>query len=105
MLATGQSVSEALVSARNELFETLDSFEAGHYADPRIAKKYINTHSPRYEHDITEVSQRLEPGAKILDLGSAPFCTSQTYHRLGFKVTAADFQPSYWLDPRTYRMK
>lgn len=99
MALTKQEVTQALVDSRAELFETLESFKPGIYADPAIAKKYVTTHSPRYQHDIFEVASRLRDSSTILDLGSAPFCTSQTYHRLGFQVTAADFQPDYWLDP------
>ena len=90
-----KQVAEALASAREQ---TLQVYESLRSPKTEIARKYIDTHSPRYLHDIAEVTRRLQPGDSVLDLGAAPFCTSQTYHNLGFKVTAADFRPSDWLE-------
>jgi len=90
-----QKVREALRNAREEI---IGLYEAGDFPQASKAKQYITTHSPRYLHDTTQVATRLEIGASVLDLGSAPFCTSLTYHKLGFQVTAADFEPSYWID-------
>ncbi|MEM8946727.1 MAG: class I SAM-dependent methyltransferase [Planctomycetota bacterium] len=99
MTLTKPEVVQTLYAARQELFDLLDSFEPGTYIEPEPAKTYVRTHSQRYEHTLFEVASRLESGDEILDLGSAPFCTSHAFHRLGFTVTAADYKPDDWLDP------
>ncbi|MEQ9408552.1 MAG: methyltransferase domain-containing protein [Fuerstiella sp.] len=80
--------------------QTIKLYESTSRAKADTARQYISTHAARYVHDIREVTGRLKPGDHVLDLGAAPFCTSLVFHELGFRVTAADFRPYDWIDPR-----
>lgn len=60
--------------------------------------RFMNTHEPRYRHDIQKVQSHLREGAKILDMGAAPFLTAHSLHHLGFDVVAGDIHPNNWLD-------
>jgi len=88
------SIKDSLAKAHVELLRV--------YADCGGEKKdkaeiYLKTHLSRYRHDLKSITERLDEGGKVLDLGAAPFLVPYALTLEGYQVVAVDYRPSNWL--------
>ncbi|MEE4174541.1 MAG: class I SAM-dependent methyltransferase [Xanthomonadales bacterium] len=67
-----------------------------HSDDPALetwTTSYLAEHRLRLGTDLDLARQRLEPGARILDVGAAPLVTTAALQASGFDVCAIDLDP------------
>ncbi len=81
-------IDDVLIATRDELL-------AINRGRP-VVENYLRVHYSRYRYDIREILRLAAPGARILDLGAAPFCTAETLSRLGYDVVGVDVAPDNW---------
>lgn len=87
---------EGLNEAKERL---LDIYGKGGHKESEHALRYIRTHFPRYKVTLEDVMSKVPPGAKVLDLGAAPFLVSECLQANGYEVTGGDYCATDWLDP------
>ncbi len=89
------SIFSSLSEARDELVAIYDKHGG---IKKEFALHYLKIHVARYERDLAPIVEKLTTGARILDLGAAPFLVPYALAREGYDVTAVDLHPADWLD-------